>query len=119
MGKWSFMNHSPALIPNLYEKSKPIIELSEEELEARWVAEGSRSITDYDLQWYSGISGGGWATIDDSHGRKQFQLYVPYEDFHDSMAKRRRHEKIAVVLAHQEGMTTIEKPDQITPVTQA
>lgn len=107
MGKWSF---GMSGCPNR-EALKPIVEelkaLPRSDLEARWIFEGRLTLNDYGLNWYSGGSGGGWATIDDSATRKQFQIYVDRYEMLTGGASFDYWCHLAVVAACAFGLTVI------------
>lgn len=69
MGKWCF---SHIVFSERYEnEEKRIKGLSDAEVKEEWLKIGSPSISDYGLEVFSGISGSGWCTIDNSTAPEQ------------------------------------------------
>lgn len=108
MGKWCFMNVK--LPSDLYERKVALTKLSEMELEQRWVAAGSPTMEQHGLSWYSGVSGDGWACIDNSAGAKDFQMFADRQDFLHNTPRRLYWERLACTLA-----TEIKTQHSIVP----
>jgi hypothetical protein len=95
MGKWTTFI-LPANFDIVLQRLKT---LSSDEINKQWEANNCPTLQQFGLSWYSGISGNGWACIDDSTSTKVFQLFVPRQDYVSSESKCLYWEKLACLLA--------------------
>lgn len=96
MGKWCFSGIE--LSPEIKRISAELATLSEREVNARWINAGSLTIDQLNLSWYSGISGDGWACIDNSAGEKNFQMWANRGDYLYYSADRMMWERKACII---------------------
>lgn len=93
-------NQTTIFLPNGFEeKIKHLSSLTENELEVLWNKTGKKTLDHFNLRWYwSALKN--WASIDNSHGDRNFQIKLSFNDFQDDK-KSSYWERIAVILAHE------------------
>ena len=69
-------------LPNFNEVFDRIALLPEKDLRDKWLKTGKKSLFHFNLKWYwSAIED--WACIDNSHGNRNFQIRLPFNEFKD------------------------------------
>jgi len=81
MGKWSFT--SVKFSDEYRDKSAVVEKMTKEEVQAEWERLGSPELGEYGLNLWSGISGDGWATIDNSAAKSYDYKSHPLQLFCD------------------------------------
>ena len=107
MGKWSFINVT--LSDKFKEELDKVHEMSDNAVNEEWRSLGCPILANYGLDWYAGVSGDGWACIDNSASPDKetnpFQMFCNKEDItgHD-MIRFWRLSRRACILAARMGI---------------